>query len=104
MIRNTNRRKKSREYPQLENEFLKGSFPPEVLADLRTILNIIGKQPVIVRSSSQLEDSFGHLLRREIYQRVLPNQAAERKPDALTRAIARAYASTFSTGSAFIQA
>jgi hypothetical protein len=84
------------EYLQLENEFLTGRFPPEVLAELRTILNIIGQRPVIVRSSSQLEDNFGTSFAGKYTSVFCPNQAdLEENLIALTRAIARAYASTF---------
>jgi hypothetical protein len=84
------------EFKQLESEFLKGHFPPEILAELRTILNIIGKRPVIVRSSSQLEDSFGTSFAGKYTSVFCPNQGRlEENLDALTGAIARTYASTF---------
>jgi hypothetical protein len=84
------------EYQQLEKEFLTGGFPPEILAELRTILNIIGKRPVIVRSSSQLEDNFGTSFAGKYSSVFCPNQGElEENLNALTRAIARAYASTF---------
>jgi hypothetical protein len=84
------------EYQQLEGEFLKGRFPPEILAELRTMLNIIGKRPVIVRSSSQLEDSFGTSFAGKYTSVFCPNQGdLEQNLVSLTRAVARAYASTF---------
>jgi hypothetical protein len=84
------------EYKQLESEFLLGQFPPEILAELRTILNIIGKRPVIVRSSSQLEDNFGTSFAGKYTSVFCPNQGKlQENLDALTRAVARAYASTF---------
>jgi hypothetical protein len=84
------------EYQQLELEFLKGRFPPEVLVELRTILNLIGKKPVIIRSSSQLEDNFGTSFAGKYTSVFCPNQDnLEENLIALTRAIASTYASTF---------
>jgi hypothetical protein len=84
------------EYKQLEGEFLTSRFPPEILAELRTILNIIGKRPVIVRSSSQLEDNFGTSFAGKYTSVFCPNQGElEQNLEVLTQAIARAYASTF---------
>jgi hypothetical protein len=84
------------EFRQLESEFLKGHFPPEILAELRTILNIIGKRPVIIRSSSQLEDNFVTSFAGKYTSVFCPNQGRlEENVDSVTRAIARVYASTF---------
>jgi len=47
------------EYTRVREEFQTGGFPPEVLSALQAVLEQIGPKPVIVRSSSQLEDNFG---------------------------------------------
>jgi hypothetical protein len=47
------------EYPQIQAEFQAGKFPDEIIASLQQVLNLAGAQPLIVRSSSLLEDSFG---------------------------------------------
>ncbi len=48
------------EYPKLRKHFLAGSFRPETLSQLRQVLEHFGTQPIIVRSSSLLEDNFGY--------------------------------------------
>jgi len=47
------------EYPLICEQFAAGRLPPEVVQRLREILAEMGKKPIIVRSSSQLEDSYG---------------------------------------------
>ena len=83
------------EYPQLKEEFLGGSFPPEILAELRNLLESIGNKPLIVRSSSLLEDSFGTAFAGKYDSHFCPNQGSlEENLIALTKAIAATYAST----------
>ena len=48
------------EFPKLRKHFLKGCFRPETLSQLRQVLEHYGTQPIIVRSSSLLEDNFGY--------------------------------------------
>ena len=83
------------EYGQIQEEFQEGKFPPEVLAELGQLLSKIGNKPLIVRSSSQLEDNFGTSFAGKYDSFFLPNQGS---PDenlaALANAIARTYAST----------
>jgi hypothetical protein len=84
------------EYQEIQEEFQAGDFPPEVLAELKVILAKLGPVPVIVRSSSQLEDNIGTSFAGKYDSFFCPNQAtAEENLKALTRAIARTYASTF---------
>jgi len=40
--------------------FLTGHFPHEILEQFRNMLDYFGQAPIIVRSSSLLEDSFGN--------------------------------------------
>ena len=47
------------DYPHIQEEFLKGEFPDDVLDKFRSLLDKVGKIPLIVRSSSLLEDNFG---------------------------------------------
>jgi hypothetical protein len=47
------------EYPMLQRDFLAGQFPADALDRLRDLLENVGKQPLIVRSSSLLEYNFG---------------------------------------------
>lgn len=83
------------DYPQIIEEFQAGQFPPEILVELEELLATIGDQPLIVRSSSQLEDNFGTSFAGKYDSFFCPNQGApEENLDALTKAITRTYAST----------
>lgn len=84
------------EYPQIVRDCEAGEFPPDVLQKLEILLSNVGKQPLIVRSSSLLEDNFGTAFAGKYESIFLPNQGTpEENLRALTRAIARVYASTF---------
>jgi len=84
------------EYPQIIRDCEAGDFPPDVLQKLEILLSNVGKQPLIVRSSSLLEDNFGTAFAGKYESIFLPNQGTpEENLRALTRAIARVYASTF---------
>jgi hypothetical protein len=83
------------EYPLIQEEFQAGKFPPEILDELRKLLIKIGSRPLIVRSSSQLEDNFGTSFAGKYDSFFCPNQGnPQENLDALTNAIARTYAST----------
>jgi phosphoenolpyruvate synthase/pyruvate phosphate dikinase len=83
------------EYPRIIEYFEAGSFPPEILIELRDLLAIIGEKPLIVRSSSLLEDNFGTAFAGKYDSHFCPNQGSiEENLKALTLAIARTYAST----------
>jgi hypothetical protein len=83
------------EYPQIQREFLAGKFPPEILAELKDLLAAIGNKPLIVRSSSQLEDNFSTAFAGKYDSHFCPNQGTpEENLRALTQAIAGTYAST----------
>jgi hypothetical protein len=83
------------EYPQIQEEFQAGEFPPEVLIELQAILEKVRPKPVIVRSSSQLEDNFGTSFAGKYDSFFCPNQGSpEENLRALTRAISCTYAST----------
>jgi hypothetical protein len=83
------------EYPRILEEFQQGEFPPEILEKFQTLLEEIGSQPLIVRSSSQLEDNFGTSFAGKYDSHFCSNQGTPTENlHALTRAIARTYAST----------
>lgn len=83
------------EYPIIQEEFEKGKLPPEIEAELRGILRKIGKKPIIVRSSSQLEDNFGTSFAGKYDSFFCPNQGSlEQNLADLTRRIKATYAST----------
>ncbi len=83
------------EFEQIQKEYEKGRFPGDVLEKLEELLSTLGKKPLIVRSSSLLEDNFGTSFAGKYESIFVPNQSTPRKNlKALTRAIARVYAST----------
>jgi hypothetical protein len=84
------------DYPDIETGYAQGRFAPEIKDELRELLAAVGDQPLIVRSSSLLEDNF-ELSFAGMYESVFcPNQGT---PDenlaALTQAIKRVYASVY---------
>ncbi len=82
------------EYPRLQEEFLKGEFPPDILEKFRTLLERVGNQPLIVRSSSLLEDNFGTSFAGKYESHFCPNQGSlEENLRDLTQAIIRIYGS-----------
>jgi hypothetical protein len=83
------------EYAQVREEFQTGVFPPEVLSALQGVLEQIGTKPIIVRSSSQLEDNFGTAFAGKYDSHFCSNQSSPQENlHALTKAIALTYAST----------
>jgi hypothetical protein len=82
------------EYPHLQKEFTAGEMPSDILERLRGLLEDIGQQPLIVRSSSLLEDNFGTSFAGKYESHFCPNQGSpEENLYALTQAISRIYAS-----------
>ena len=83
------------EYPILKKEFLEGRFPPDIIERFISLLNDIGKKPIIVRSSSLLEDNFGTSFAGKYDSFFCPNQGtAEENLHEFTQAIQRIYASS----------
>ncbi|RPI83839.1 MAG: hypothetical protein EHM41_14950 [Chloroflexi bacterium] len=84
------------DYPQLKQEMLAGKFPADTLERLSEILELIGDRPVIVRSSSLLEDNFGTSFAGKYESHFCPNQGTPKENlDILTQAIQSIYASVF---------
>ena len=82
------------EYPQIVQDFIAGKFPTETLGELRLLLAKIGLQPLIVRSSSLLEDNFGTSFAGKYESIFCPNQGKlEENLYQLTQAIQHIYAS-----------
>lgn len=83
------------EYPQILQDFERGRFAIDISEQLRDLLGKLGNKPLIVRSSSLLEDSFGTAFPGKYESVFCPNQGSlEENLSALQRAIARVYAST----------
>jgi hypothetical protein len=82
------------DYPKIQKEFLEGEFPLDILEKLKALLDQVGRQPLIVRSSSLLEDNFGTSFAGKYESHFCPNQGSpEENLKDLTRAIIRIYAS-----------
>ncbi len=83
------------EYPKIQEEYLRGEFPTDILDEFKQLLESFGKVPLIIRSSSLLEDNFGTSFAGKYDSLFCPNQGnLEQNLDKLTKAIAQIYAST----------
>jgi len=84
------------EYPQIQHDFLNGAFPMDTHEALYRLLERVGQKPLIVRSSSLLEDNFGTSFAGKYESLFCPNQGSEDENlRDLTQAIQRIYASVF---------
>ncbi|GAB4480085.1 MAG: hypothetical protein Kow00124_26440 [Anaerolineae bacterium] len=82
------------DYPKLYNRFLSSRLPDDVEQELAALLETVGRAPLIVRSSSLLEDNFDTSFAGKYDSFFLPNQGTpEENLTALTGAIIRIYAS-----------
>jgi hypothetical protein len=82
------------DYPNIVRAYLEARFPTEFVEQLRDLLARIGRRPIIVRSSSLLEDNFGTSFAGKYASYFCPNQGnLEDNLDALIAAIKRIYAS-----------
>jgi len=85
------------EYPHIVQTFKNGRFPADIKKSLSVALDDFGDRPLIVRSSSLLEDRIGAAFSGKYKSLFLANQGTKQKRlDALMDAIAEVYASTFS--------
>ena len=84
------------DYPKIQEQYARARFPEEVAYQLREILRSVEKKPLIVRSSSLLEDNFGMSFAGKYMSIFCPNQGTlkENLRD-LTLAIRQVYASVF---------
>ncbi|MFP4528148.1 MAG: PEP/pyruvate-binding domain-containing protein [Candidatus Kapaibacterium sp.] len=84
------------EYPHIIQAFKNSNFPPEIINGLSRALDDFGDKPIIVRSSSLLEDRMGSAFAGKYKSLFLANQGTkEQRLEELTDAIAEVYASTF---------
>ncbi|MCK9279858.1 MAG: pyruvate, phosphate dikinase [Melioribacteraceae bacterium] len=85
------------EYPHIVQLFKNSEFPPDIIKGLSVALDDLGEKPLIVRSSSLLEDQLGAAFSGKYKSLFLANQGSkEDRLIALMDAIAEVYASTFS--------
>ncbi|HIH29196.1 MAG TPA: pyruvate, phosphate dikinase [Thermoplasmata archaeon] len=84
------------EQPFLEQMFKSSTFPFEIVEGLRKIIRDFKDKPVIVRSSSLLEDNFGYAFSGKYKSLFVPNIGTEeQRICSLMNAIMEVYASTF---------
>ena len=84
------------EYPLVERMFKSGEFPPTIHKGLEEMLYQLGERPLVVRSSSLLEDRIGHAFSGKYKSLFIPNRGTiEMRLAALEDAIAEVYASLF---------
>jgi len=83
------------DFSKIQEDFERGQFPPDIVERLTEMLANLGDRPLIVRSSSLLEDNFGTSFAGKYESIFLPNQRGlmENVEDML-RAVKRIYAST----------
>lgn len=85
------------EYPHIVQTFKSARFPDDIVKGLSVALDDFGDCPLIVRSTSLLEDRFGASFSGKYKSLFLANQGdKQQRLDALMDAIAEVYASTFS--------
>ena len=85
------------EYPHLVQVFKNCTFPPEIVKGLSVALDDFGEIPLIVRSSSLLEDRLGTAFAGKYKSLFLANQGDKKhRLEALLEAVAEVYASIFS--------
>ena len=82
------------EYQEVEALFLRGAFPDEIMEQFREVLDYFGHAPIIIRSSSLLEDSFGNSFAGKYRSEFLANQGGpEERMEAFLHALKLVYAS-----------
>ena len=82
------------EYPLIKGVFRNADFPVEIVQSLRGILDEVGTHPLIVRSSSLLEDRFGTAFYGKYASVFVTNQGdLEQRLQILLGAIAEVFAS-----------
>lgn len=82
------------EFEEVEKRFGEGSFSPSVKEQFIDLLDYYGQAPIIIRSSSLLEDSFGNAFAGKYRSEFCANQGTpEERLEAFERAVKLVYAS-----------
>jgi hypothetical protein len=82
------------DYSRIQQEYRDAVFPPDILEKLQKVLEEVENRPIIVRSSSLLEDNFGTSFAGKYESVFCPNQGSpEENLQNLTNAITHVYAS-----------
>jgi hypothetical protein len=81
--------------PELRERLLKGKFPDQVREQFQQMLEYFGQSPIIVRSSSLLEDAFGNAFAGKYASLFCANQGSpEQRYANFEDAVRKVYAST----------
>ncbi|MEJ2052704.1 MAG: PEP/pyruvate-binding domain-containing protein [Calditrichaceae bacterium] len=84
-----------KEYPHVIQLFKNSHFPPDLIQGVSMALDDFGNKPLVVRSSSLLEDRLGSAFSGKYKSLFIANQGnKQQRLDALLDAIAEVYAST----------
>lgn len=82
------------EFTEVEQRFLEGRFPDDIMEQFRSMLDYFGQAPIIVRSSSLLEDNFGNAFAGKYRSEFCTNQGdPEERMAAFLEAVKLVYAS-----------
>lgn len=83
---------------ELHDRLLRGAFPPAMRDEFWRVLDHFGQSPIIVRSSSLLEDGYGNAFAGKYDSVFLANQGSpEDRERAFEQAVRQVYASSMST-------
>ncbi|HUU15703.1 MAG TPA: PEP/pyruvate-binding domain-containing protein [Sedimentisphaerales bacterium] len=81
--------------PEMKENLLRGKFPDEIREQFQELIEYFGQSPIIVRSSSLLEDSFGNAFAGKYESIFLVNQGDPQQRYAeFENTVRRIYAST----------
>jgi pyruvate,water dikinase len=81
--------------PELKEKLLNGKFPKDIQEQFVQLLEYFGQSPIIVRSSSLLEDNFGNAFAGKYESVFCVNQGTpEERYEAFEQAVRTVYAST----------
>ena len=82
------------EFEEVERLFLSGSFPRDIIDQFKDMLDYFGQAPIIVRSSSLLEDNYGNAFAGKYRSEFCANQGnPEERLEAFLKAVKLVYAS-----------
>ncbi len=85
-------------FREIEEYFLAATFAPEIISQLQDMLDYFGQAPIIIRSSSLLEDSFGNAFAGKYRSVFCPNQGSpSMRLERLLEAVKLVYASSLNT-------
>ena len=81
--------------PELKEKLLSGNFPNQIRERFQEMIEYFGQSPIIIRSSSLLEDSFGNAFAGKYESIFLVNQGdPDQRYSQFEEAVRRVYAST----------